>query len=277
MPSDDTISPILKIIALVVVPFLVLAFIILYFFPQLSGERFAWEIHPNFMAMFMGAGYIGGAWLFVNVIFGNRWHRVAPGFFPVTSFTIAMLIATILHWDKFDSHHFPFQLWLGLYIVTPFLVPWMWWHNCKTDPGTPEPDDLVVPSAPRWALRLLGVLLLIFAVAGFLSPNWLIQSWVWELKPLTARVLSGWFSLLGVGGLVISLETRWSSWRVGIESIGIRHVLVVIAAFSHPSDFPGGVWNWYVISIILTLTGMIVLYIQMMSRRGTGKLHSTTP
>lgn len=267
MPNNDHISPIIKIISAVVVPFLVLAFIILYFFPELSGTRFAWAISPDIMAMFMGAGYIGGSWLFLNVLFGKQWHRVAAGFFPVTSFTTAMLLATILHWDKFDISHFPFQLWLGLYVVTPFLVPWMWWYNHKADPGIPESDDLIVPSAPRWGLRILGIGLLIFALVGFLSPNSLIRIWVWELKPLTARVLSGWFSLMGVGGLVISRESRWSSWRVGIETIGIWHILVVIAAFMRPSDFTAGVWNWYIISVILTLAGMGVLYLQMTLRQ----------
>jgi hypothetical protein len=277
MPDDDRIFSIIKIISAGVVPFLLLAFIILYFFPHLSGERFAWSINPPFMAMFMGAGYIGGAWLFLNVVFGKRWHRVAPGFFPVTSFTIAMLLATLLHWDRFDPGHFPFQLWLGLYVVTPFLVPWMWWYNHKTDHGNPEPDDLTVPAPPRWVLRTLGLILLFFAIMGFLFPNWLIQIWVWKLKPLTARVLSGWFSLLGVGGLIIGRETRWSAWRVGIEAIGIWHILVVIAAFMRPQDFPGGVWNWYVISVIITLMGMIVLYIQMMSQWRFRKLRNVTP
>ncbi|NJN44590.1 MAG: hypothetical protein HC806_07640 [Anaerolineae bacterium] len=267
MSKDDRIFPIIKVISAIVIPFLVLAFIILYFFPGTSGDRFAWEIQPQIMAMFMGAGYIGGAWLFINVVFGRHWHRVAPGFFPVTSFTIAMLVATILHWDRFNPSHFPFQLWFGLYIVTPFLVTWMWWYNHKTDPGTPEPNELFVPSMPRIVLRVLGVILLLYAIAGFLSPTWLIQTWVWELKPLTARVLSGWFSLLGVGGLVISRETRWSSWRVGIESIGIWHFLVVIAAFTRQTDFPGGVWNWYVISVILMFDWDGVLYIQMQLRQ----------
>lgn len=263
MTQDDRILPIIKIIAAIVVPFLVLAFIILYFFPDTSGERFAWAINPPVMAMYMGAGYIGGSWLFLNLIFGKHWHRVAPGFFPVTSFTTVMLLTTILHWDRFDSSHFPFQLWLGLYVITPFLVPWMWLHNRKADSGLPESNDLVVPSVPRWALRALGIVILLFALAGFLFPNWLTQIWVWNLKPLTARVLSGWFSLLGVGGLVISLESRWSSWRVGLEAIGIWHILVVIAAFTRPSDFTGGVWNWYIISVMFALAGMLALYLQL--------------
>ncbi|UCH59329.1 MAG: hypothetical protein JSV61_14065 [Anaerolineales bacterium] len=264
---DDHIFPITRLVAGIVVPVLVLAFIILYFFPELSGQRFAWEIQPSMTAMFMGAGYLGGAWLFANALFGRRWHRVAAGFLPVTTFTVAMLLATILHWSRFDIRHFPFQLWLGLYILTPFLVPWLWLRNRVTDPGTPEAQDVLMPSLPRWSLGLLGAFLFGFALFGFVSPTWLLSIWIWKLTPLTARVLSGWFALLGVGGLVISRDRRWSAWRVGLQSIGLWHLLVVIAALLNPTDFTAGLLNWYLVSVVLVLLGMLVLFVQMESRR----------
>ncbi len=256
-----------RLISAVVVPFLVLAFIILYFYPNLSGERFAWKIQPNMTAVFMGAGYLGGAGLFINAIFGRRWHHIAAGFPPVTTFTVAMLLATALHWDRFDSRHFPFILWLGLYVITPFLVPWMWLRNRVTDPGIPEANDLLVPVVARWSLRLLGVFLFVFAVVGFIAPQWVIGLWPWQLTPLTARVLSGWFALLGVGGIVISRDPRWSAWRVGLQSIGLWHILVVIGALFNQADFFNGLLNWYLISVTLVLIGMAVLYIQMESSR----------
>lgn len=264
---DDRIFKSTRIISAIVVPFLVLAFIILYFFPERSGSQFAWEIRPNMTAVFMGAGYIGGAWLFLNVIVGRRWHRVAAGFLPVSSFTVAMFLATVLHWSRFDVRHFPFALWLGLYVITPVLVPWMWLRNRGTDPGIPETADLVVPAVARWALGSLGVLLLVFAVGGFIAPGWLASVWPWKLTPLTARVLSGWFALLSVGGIVISRDTRWSAWRVGLQSIGLWHLLVVIGAVLHQADFPGGLVNWYLICVVLVLLGMGALYVQMTRRR----------
>ncbi len=142
--QDDRILPQSRIVLIIVIPFLLLAFLILYFFPDLSGERFAWDIKPHMTALFIGSGYLGGAYMFVFAIFGKHWHRIKAAFPPVTTFTVAMLIATILHWDRFDIHHFPFQLWLFLYIVTPVIVPYLWLKNRVTDPGTPEPDDLAV-------------------------------------------------------------------------------------------------------------------------------------
>ena len=265
---DDRILPITRIVSAIIVPFLVLAFLILYFYPDESGQRFAWAIHPRIQAMYVGAGYLGGGYLFLRAIFGRSWHRVAPGFFPVTAFTISMLLLTILHWDRFDLQHFPFQLWLVLYIVTPILVPWAWFNNRQVDPGDLESGDILVPIPIRWLMRALGAILMVFAVLGFIFPSWLIELWPWTLDPLSARAVSGWLALLGVGGLAIAGERRWSSWRIGLESIAIWHILVLIAAALNPADFIGSnLFNWYIISVVLVLVGMAALYGWMESRQ----------
>ena len=261
--QKDRILPITRIVAAIVVPFLILAFVILYFYPERSGEWFAWEIKPSMTAMFMGAGYIGGAWLFINVIFGKQWHRVAPGFFPVTAFTTVMLATTALHWDRFNITNFAFILWLGLYIITPFLVPFLWFLNRSADTEIPDSEDLVVPKIARTGLLLVGIVMLIFAIVAFANPKWITNIWPWQLSPLTARVMSGWFSLLGVGGVVISSDIRWSAWKVGLQSIGFWHLLVLIAAFVRKADFPRGLGNWYLFSVAIVIVGMLVLYIKM--------------
>ncbi len=270
--KDDRIFPLTRLVAALVVPVLVLAFIILYLTPDQSGQRFAWEIKPHMMARFIGAGYLGGAFLFVNVIFGRRWHRVAPGFPPVTAFTVGMLLATGLHWSRFDIRHFPFQLWLVLYVITPFLVPWLGWNNRVTDSGAPEADDLVVPRIARLALGGLGVVLLGFAVGAFVAPAFLQAIWPWALTPLTARIMGGWLALLGTGGVAIGRESRWSAWRVGLGSIGLWHALVLLGAALSPGDFTQGYpFNWYLISVAVVLLGMAGLFIYMETSRSKQK------
>jgi hypothetical protein len=190
------------------------------------------------------------------------------GFPAVTAFTVAMLLATMLHWSRFDVRHFPFQLWLGLYVITPFLVPAMWLHNRRSDPGTPEPNDLVVPSIARQAARPLGIALAAIAVASFVAPQLLIQVWPWTLTPLTARVLAGWAALLGVGNLVVAGDTRWSAWRVGVESIALWHLLFLVGAAFNRADFRNAsLINWYTLSVVGVLILMAVLYLAKESRR----------
>ena len=261
--KNDSILIPTRVVLAIVVPVLLLAFLILYFYPDLSGERFAWGIKPHMTALFMGAGYLGGAYMFVFAIFGRRWHRVKGAFPPVISFTIAMMLATILHWDKFDIHHFPFQLWLILYIVTPFLIFYLWQRNRRTDPGTAEPDDIEVPLFARRAFFWFGVGAFTWAIFMFLFPGMVIPIWPWTLSILTARILAGWFSLLGVGGLYISRDTRWSAWQIPLQSITLWAGLVVIGAFQNPTDFSSGAWNAFTVGTLLSILMLIVFQVSM--------------
>ena len=274
--KDDRILLSTRIVSGLVVPFLVLAFLILYFYPETSGERFAWEIKPDMTAAFMGAGYLGGSWLFINAVFGRRWHRISTGFLPVTAFTAAMLIITIIHWDRFEITHFPFTLWLILYAVTPLLLPVLWLRNSRVDSGAAEPNDISVPTIASVLMKTLSVVLLLSASWALILPEGFAMFWPWQLSPLTARIVGGWFILMGGAGLYIARDARWSSWRIGLESIWIWHMLVLAAAVSNRSDFSGGLLNWYLISILLVLAGMTWLYIRMETRRRI-KLAAATP
>jgi hypothetical protein len=264
---DDRILSTTKVALIIVVPFLVLAFLILYFFPERSGERFAWAIKPAMTSLFIGAGYVGGGYQFVRLILGREWHRYGMAFPPVMTFTVAMLAATLLHWDRFDIHHFPFQLWLVLYIVTPFLITWLWWTNRRTDPVAPEPGDPLLPRGLNLVFGALGVVTLFAALAVFVEPQLAIGTWSWPLTPLTARILAGWFALMGVGSLVLARERRWSACRVALQSFMLWHGLVLAGAFGRAQDFgERGLMNGYVVATATGLAGMGALYLLMEAR-----------
>ena len=84
--QDDRIYPVTRIALAVVVLALLFAFLVLYLYPQTTGTNFAWQINPQIMAVFMGAGYISGAYMFVFAIFGRKWHRVKNSLLPVSAF-----------------------------------------------------------------------------------------------------------------------------------------------------------------------------------------------
>jgi hypothetical protein len=265
--KNDNILPITRLTAVIVVPFLWLAFVILFFYPDLTGERFAWAIKPHMTSLYIGAGYLGGSWLFLNMIFGKRWHRVHGGFLAITTFTWFMLIATFLHWERFSHGALGFNLWLILYAVTPLLVPALWFYNRRTDSGQPEESDLVISPLIRWIPRLVGIVALVFVVTGFLFPEIVISVWPWTLTPLTARIMTGWVALLGVGALTMASDSRWSAWRTPLESIVIWHILVLVATLLCASDFKMGLLNWYSLSIIVLVVGILIYYPLMENAR----------
>jgi hypothetical protein len=258
--KNDQILPITRWVAVGVVPFLWLAFLILYFFPDSTGERFAWAIKPHMTSLYIGAGYLGGSWLFLNAILGKRWHRIQGGFWPITTFTWFMLIATFVYWERFVHANLGFILWLILYLITPFLVPVLWFLNRKTDSRESEDSDLLISPLVLWILRFAGLGVLIFVIIGVVNPLFMIRVWPWTLSPLTALVMCGWIALLGVGALVMSFEPRWIGWKVPLVSILIWHFLVIVGAISNQADFKNGIINWYTIAIMFLIGGILIFY-----------------
>ena len=128
-------------------------------------------------------------------------------------FTVVMLAATLLHWDTFDPGHWPFLVWLAIYITTPIIVPLVWWRNRRSDPKTPEPGDVLLSANAGRFMLGAGIAMSLVAALLFFSPTTAISAWPWPLTPLPARVLAGWLALLGTGALTMSRERRWSGWR----------------------------------------------------------------
>ena len=112
------------------------------------------------MPMVMGAGYIGGGYFFVRAIVAARWHEITVGFLPVTTFASSMLLATLLHLDRFNQTSPAFWVWLIIYLTTPFLVFATWLRNGRTDPGVLGPGDVPIPSTVRAILGTAGALVL---------------------------------------------------------------------------------------------------------------------
>jgi len=227
---DDHVLPETRLLAAVIVPVLVVAFVLLYLFPDRTDTTFAWTILPRMTPLIMGAGYIAGAYFFAHVLLTRHWHSVHLGFFPITAFTICMAIGTFLHLDRFHHGHISFYTWVFLYVVTPVLVPLVWFQNRRTDPLIPAPGDLVLPMPLRWVAGVLGAVQLVIALTLMTQPDLMIRNWPWVLTPLTAQTMSGWFALPGLVAVMMAVDPRWSAIRITAQSqlIGLALILLAI-------------------------------------------------
>ena len=233
----DRIFPESRWLSAIIIPFLLAAFGVLYLLPEHTGELFAWNIQPRMTSMMLGEAYLAGAYFFLRAVLSPRWHWVAVGFLPVATFATLMGITTILHWDRFNHTSFAFWTWVVLYFTTPFLVPAAWWRNRKTDPGTPEDGDVLVPAGVRSIIGTLGVVTVLIGLLFFLLPDFMLGVWPWKLTLLTARVMGTMFALAGVGAICIALDARWSAVRIAFQSQMIALVLVVLAIVFSWGDF----------------------------------------
>jgi hypothetical protein len=268
---DDRLLPLTRAVAAAIIVILILAVFALYLNPDQTDQNFAWTIKPRMMAMAIGAGYLMGAYFFARVLTAGRWHRVAAGFLPITAFTIGMALATIMHWDRFHQTQWPALAWAGIYALTPFLVPAIWWLNQRTDPRVLEVDDLVVPKPARWITATVGAGMVAGGVLVFVQPELAIRVWPWSLTPLTARVLAGWFMLPAVGGLYLAREPRWSGWRILVETVTVFCAFFLIAAVISWGDWSQtGAQTWGLVLMmvaVLLLGPALYVYFEMKRKR----------
>jgi hypothetical protein len=256
----------------VIVPFLAVAFALLYFFPDDTRHWFAWDVQPTITPLIMGAGYVAGAYFFVRVARATRWHRVHVGFLPVTAFTVFMAIGTFNHLDRFATAHVAFWIWVGLYVVTPVLVPLAWWRNRATDPGTPEPGEPPLPGFVRPLLIAVGAAQSAVALVLLVSPSTMIEHWPWQLTLLTAQLLGGWFALPGLTALVMGLDGRWTAIRITLESqlIGLALILVGTARAWEDVDTSNGLGYVFVAGIAGLFVSLAALECYMLAHERVG-------
>jgi hypothetical protein len=269
---DDRIFRGTRWLAAFVIPFLVVASIMLFIWPQDTGKLFAWPIKPPMTAMMLAAAYMGGIYFFTNVLLVSRWHTVKTGFLPVFTFASILGIATLLHWDRFTHTHPSFYAWAGLYFTAPFLVLAAWWSNRSTDPVVPASDDVELPRFLRWLVGVVGVITIAIALFLFLQPALMVAIWPWNLTPLTARVVGAMFSLPGIVGLGIAADRRWGAACIILQAQAFSILVILIAAARAWGDFdPSNPASFlFVGGLAGLLVGIAVLYIVMETRRKRG-------
>ena len=167
----DKVLPETRWVAAVIIPFLVVALLILLLAPTRTGELFAWKLQPTMSAMMLGSAYAGGVVFFAVVLAAREWHRVKAGFLPVTVFATVLGVATIMHWDRFAHAQAAFYAWAALYFTTPFIVFVVWLRNRRLDPRSIRSDDRVVPRWLRITFGMIGVTALAIAAAMFVAPE----------------------------------------------------------------------------------------------------------
>jgi hypothetical protein len=267
---DDRILPEVRWIAGVVVIVLLVAAVILYLFPNRTTELFAWTIHPTMSALLMGAGYGAGAYYFARVVLSRKWHWVGLYFPAIATFTAILGLTTILYWDRFNQGTIPFYAWVLLYFTTPFLLPLLWLRNRRTDPGTPDPDDVVVPPAIRVGAGIAGAGLLAVAAGLILLPDQMIRVWPWTLTPPVCFSIGGWLSAPAVCDLLLAFEPRWSAWRILLQHQALAVGLILLAVVRAWPEFnPANPSTWlYVGGMVAFLVVMLAVLYVLDARRG---------
>jgi hypothetical protein len=272
--QDDRVLRETRLLSILIVPFLVLGFGILYLLPGHTHELFAWTIKPQITAMMLGAAYVGGVYFFLRAVTTQSWVSVQAGFLPVAVFATLLGLTTILHWDRFNHAHIAFITWTALYFTTPFLVAAVWIRNRARDPHTATELDLPRPRTVGTVMVTVGVAVLACAAFLFLRPDVAVQVWPWPLTPLTARVVASLFALAGVAQVCTGLDPRWSASRITLQSQFLSLAAIELAAALSWADFrPASPLRWtFAGGLLALLLAIGALMVAMDRRRATNAL-----
>lgn len=264
----DRVLPYTRVVAYVIIPFLVVAAFLLLVLPGGTEQHFAWTITPPVTAMLLGSAYAGGVWFFVQVAVQRHWHRVRHGFPAVLMFASLASAATFLHWDRFHFGHISFITWVVLYITTPVLVLLVVVFNTRADDGAPEGGDVTIPSPWRYVLALVGAAASVTGLVLFVVPSLLIGAWAWDVTPLTARIVGAVLTLPGMVNIWMLWDSRWSAFRWVFQAQLVSLACIVLAIVLRFGDFE---WErpsaWMFTAGIAVSSGVYVVFYAALERR----------
>jgi hypothetical protein len=235
---DDRILPLTRAVAVIVVPFLLVAFGVLYVRPENAAALFAWPVKPQLTAMLLGAAYLGGIAFFSLLLAARLWHRVALGLPAVATFATLLLVTTLLHLDLFSFERVAGWTWTLIYVVAPPLVVAAYVLNRRRDPGR-GPGDALVPAPLLRALLGIGLATMAFAIVLYAVPGAFVDVWPWKITPLSARVLASMLCLPGVQAIGMALDRRRSSMGVPLVAQAVALVAMLAAFWIRREDLTG--------------------------------------
>jgi hypothetical protein len=208
--------------------------------PTETRTNFAWDVQPAVMASVLGAYYISTALLFVLPLFARRWEMIRVMILPTAIFSVAELITTFLHLDRFLVSTLPFYAWFVSYLLPPpiFFGFYLSQQRRAKQLGV-SAGNSALPADVRAALMQWGALLTLISLLLFIFPDVLIAAAPWRMTPLTAHALLSWF--IGLGALMLSMARENDRTQV---LIGVPALLLVfptvtlqIARFADQVDF----------------------------------------
>jgi hypothetical protein len=129
---------------------------------------------------------------------------------------------------------------------------------------------------PLWVRRIAQVV----AACSFVSAALLyfdttdaIDIWPWTLTPLTSQVIGAFTAQVGVGALLVSLDPRWSAWKLIVETFFVATALLLIGAARSWDDFDtGNVMTYLYIGCLVGCDVALALLYRSMSRQGRSPL-----
>jgi hypothetical protein len=204
-----------------------------------TDRFFSWTIQPPLTAAFMGAAYWAAFVLIGWAAWAGMWEPARPALVPVTTIAVLLLVATLIHLDKFDLDSIFGWFWLVVYCsVVPALAGLVWMQSRR--PAGPASPGRPVPAALRAALLVQAVVMGGLGAVMYVEPSTAADLWPWALTPLTARAVSAFLIGFAAAAAYAVWDNRLERFAGAAYAYAVLGALELLAAAVFSGDFDGG-------------------------------------
>lgn len=232
----------------------------LFFFSERTDEFFSWTIQPPLTAAFLGAGYLT---VTITAILATRqpeWTRVRIALPVVVSGVGLILLATLLHLDRFhlNSPVIIAQLqawaWLALYVALVPLIIWSMWQQ-RREPGVEIPRQAPLPGWLRGLMGITGAVMVLIGIGLFIVPTEVAAAvWNWPLSPLTGRMTGAWLIAIGISLVIGGGENDYQRLYIAAAAYIVYPILQAINLLRYSDTVQ---WSsatiWLLIAILISI------------------------
>jgi hypothetical protein len=212
---------------------------VMLFIGATETERFfSWDIEPPLTAAFMGAAYWAALVLLAWAAFQRDWSRSRTALPAVFVIAVLLLIATLIHLDKFDLDSVFGWFWLVVYIVVVPLLAVLIWNQHRSAGPVPR-GDRPMGGWLRVVLSLQAGVMLGIGAALFLFGTEVASLWPWALTPLTARAIGAFLCGFGVAAAFAVREDDLDRLRGSALAYAALGLLELLAVAIHATDLTG--------------------------------------
>jgi hypothetical protein len=240
--------------------------VLLFVLAAETNDWFSWTIQPPLTAAFLGASYWAAAVLFGWTLRRDGPARTSAALVPVGSIAVLLLIATLIHWDRFHDDLFGW-FWRAAYLTVPVTLAVVTPRALRAARAAGHPPRWPLPDLLRAPLALQGVVMLVLGLYLFIAPTSADALWPWDLTPLTARAIGAFVAGFGASALhavVANDLVRFDGAALAYAALG---ALELLAVARYAGDFTGADTDSWVFVLFLASVLATGLYGANTARR----------
>jgi hypothetical protein len=240
----------------------------LFVLADVADEYWAWTIHTEMTAAFIGAAYAAGFVLSVLALRQGRWSRIRVPLITVTVFTVLTAVATLVHAHRLNTMtggpvaEAAAWIWLAVYLVIPVACALVVLRQeIRRVPGRtllrPMPGWLEALLACEGAVMFAaGTVLFVGGLKVHHHAAAVMMFWPWPITPLSGMVIGAWLIAFAVAAALVIRERDLATLFVSGVTYTVFGVLELVALIWHwPQVYASSPWLWGYVVLLVAIVG----------------------